>query len=179
MKIVAYMAQSLDGFIAGVNGELDWLETIENPEGSDFGFAEFMDSVDALLMGRNTFEKVLSFGMWPYNKPVYVASNSLLEVPEELACKAHIISGELQSMLSQMQQQGINTVYLDGGKLFQSALRSGVLNEMTITSVPVALGQGISLFGDLENQVQLKLESSEVLLNQLVKTKYRVVHQQG
>lgn len=87
MKNRVYMAQSLDGFIAGPNGELDWLAAIDNPEGSDLGFAEFMASVDALLMGRNTFEVVAAFDAWPYDKPVFVASNSLKQLPEGLPAK--------------------------------------------------------------------------------------------
>ena len=81
MTCYVYIAQSLDGYIAGPNGELDWLYEVENPDDSDFGYAEFIDQVDALVMGRNTFEMVLSFDVWPYTKPVYVASSTLESVP--------------------------------------------------------------------------------------------------
>ncbi|UXI03900.1 dihydrofolate reductase family protein [Photobacterium sp. TY1-4] len=153
MKVSAYMAQSLDGYIAGPNGELDWLEDIENPEGSDFGFAEFMSTVDALLMGKHTFEKVASFGFWPYDKPVYVASNSLTSLPEELEDKVTIVSGSLSDMLAQLESRNVRSVYVDGGQLIQSALRHGVLREITVTTMPVILGDGISLFGPLESKV--------------------------
>jgi len=173
MKVIAYMAQSLDGYIAGPNGELNWLEEIENPEGSDLGFAEFMAGVDALLMGRNTFEKVLSFGFWPYDKPVYVASNSLKGIPADLEGKAFLISGTLAEMLAVLvDEKGVQNLYLDGGKLIQSALSQGLLNEMTVTTLPVILGQGISLFGAKGPKKKLQLDRSEVLLDQLVKTKY-------
>jgi dihydrofolate reductase len=80
-----FIAQSLDGFIATTDGGVEWLDAIPNSEGSDFGFSEFIAKVDALLMGRNTFEKVLSFGQWPYVLPVYVLSNTLTSVPDEVA----------------------------------------------------------------------------------------------
>ncbi|MFL0810000.1 MAG: dihydrofolate reductase family protein [Agarilytica sp.] len=175
MKVVAYMAQSLDGYIAGPNGELEWLERIDNPEGSDLGFANFMSTIDVLLMGKNTFEKVASFGFWPYDKPVYVASNTLKHLPVELEGKAHILSGDLPSMLSQLEDKGISVVYIDGGLLIQSALKHDFLNEITVTTLPVILGQGISLFGLSSDALKLQLKSSEVLLNQLVKTRYEIV----
>ncbi|WP_338155261.1 dihydrofolate reductase family protein [Vibrio metschnikovii] len=174
MKVSAYIAQSLDGYIAGINGELDWLENVANPDGSDFGFSEFMSTVDVLLMGRNTFEKVASFGFWPYKKRVYVASSSLQSIPDEFADKASLISGSVAVMLDKISSQGIESVYIDGGLLIQSALRANVLDELTITTMPILLGSGIKLFGDLENQVALELVHSEVLLNQMVKTRYRV-----
>ncbi|WP_308170296.1 dihydrofolate reductase family protein [Vibrio metschnikovii] len=174
MKVSAYMAQSLDGYIAGINGELDWLENVANPDGSDFGFSEFMSTVDVLLMGRNTFEKVASFDFWPYKKHVYVASSSLQSIPDEFADKASLISGSVAVMLDKLSSQGIESVYIDGGLLIQSALRANVLDELTITTMPILLGSGIKLFGDLENQVALELVHSEVLLNQMVKTRYRV-----
>ena len=173
MRVIAYMAQSLDGYIAGPEGELDWLEEIDNPEGSDLGFAEFMAGIDALLMGRNTFEKVLTFGFWPYDKPVYVASNSLKEIPADLEGKAFLISGTLAEMLAFLsEEKGVQNLYLDGGKLIQSALRLDLLNEMTVTTLPVMLGEGIPLFEAKGAKKKLRLDCSEVLLGQLVKTKY-------
>ena len=87
MRNVIYIATSLDGFIAAKDGSIDWLMEIPNPEGSDFGFAEFFENIDAVVLGRNTFESVLSFGQWPYTKPVFVLSNSLKTVPGHLAEK--------------------------------------------------------------------------------------------
>ena len=175
MKVIAYIAQSLDGYIAGKNGELDWLEDIENPEKDDCGFAEFMSSIDALLIGRNTYEKVASFEVWPYDKFVYVASNSLSHVEKELSEKVKILTGSLPNMLSKLESDGIKKVYIDGGKLIQNAVELGLLNEITVTTIPIILGDGIPLFGLSGRQTKLKLEKSEVLLNQLVKTKYNVV----
>ncbi|EGR2590827.1 dihydrofolate reductase family protein [Vibrio mimicus] len=174
MKVSAYIGQSIDGYIAGINGELDWMQDVSNPEGSDFGFSEFMSTVDALLMGRNTFEKVASFGFWPYNKPVYVASNSLRMLPAEFEDKASLISGSVKEMLDALSSRGIKTVYIDGGLLIQSALRAKVLTEITITTLPTILGSGIKLFGHLDNSVKLRLVSSEIVVGQMVKTHYTV-----
>lgn len=175
MKVSAYMAQSLDGYIAGPNGELDWLEDIENPDESDFGFADFMATVDALLMGKHTFEKVASFGFWPYDKPVYVASNSLISLPEDLRDKASIVSGSLPDMLAHLESDNVRSVYIDGGQLIQSAIRHGVLRELTVTTMPVILGAGIPLFGPFASNVKLSLLGSEVLVGQMVKTRYQLV----
>ena len=175
MKTCVYIAQSLDGFIAGPNGELDWLEAIDNPTQSDFGFAEFMAGIDALVMGRKTFEKVLSFGHWPYDKPVFVVSNSLSAVAPELAEKVFVLNGTPRQICTQLAEQGYQNLYIDGGKLIQSFLAEDLINELTVTTVPVLLGEGIPLFGGLAERVPLRLLHSEVLLNQLVKTRYVVV----
>ncbi|GAA5216475.1 dihydrofolate reductase family protein [Corallincola platygyrae] len=174
MTNIVYIAQSLDGYIAGPNGELDWLEQIDNPTHDDFGFTEFMSQVDALIMGRNTYEKVLSFGQWPYDKPVYVASSQLTEIPETLNGKAFIVNGSPHQMLSKLKAEGHSAFYIDGGALIQSFIREDLIDELIITTVPVILGEGIRLFGHSEKSVRLKLTSSGVLLNQLVKTHYVV-----
>lgn len=176
MKTIAYMAQSLDGYIAGPDGELDWLEQIDNPERSDFGFAEFMGTIDALLMGKNTFEKVFSFGDWPYEKPVYVASNSLQSLPSAVEASVAITRGDIPSMLKQLESEGVGRTYIDGGQLIQSALAEKALDELVITTVPVLLGEGIPLFTRLPASIKLELLSSEVLLKQLVKNHYRLAY---
>ena len=84
MANYVYIATSLDGFIATVDGGIDWLNDVPNPDKSDYGYAEFMNGIAALVMGRRTFEKVLTFDAWPYDKPVFVLSNSLTELPENM-----------------------------------------------------------------------------------------------
>lgn len=174
-----YIAQSLDGYIAGPKGELGWLEAIDNPEQSDFGFADFMSAIDALVMGRNTFEKVLSFDIWPYDKPVFVASNSLTTLASELTGKAFLLRGTPQEMVAGLNQRGFRNLYIDGGQMIQSFLRMGLIDELIVTTVPILLGGGIPLFGSLQQAAQLELISSEVLLNQLVKTRYKIKHETG
>ena len=104
MKNYVYIAQSLDGYIAGPNGELDWLEDIDNSEQNDLGFSAFMKTVDALVMGKNTFDKVLTFGMWPYEKPVFVASGSLSSLPSSMEGKAFIMKGTPEDMVKVLNE---------------------------------------------------------------------------
>lgn len=169
-----FIGQSMDGYIAGPNGELDWLESIPNPDGSDMGYHAFMQSVDALLMGRNTFEIVCGFDMeWPYQKPVFVLSNSLTEIPEEYQEKAFLVKGEIPDVLEEIQEKGFHDLYIDGGKLIQSFLRAGRIDEMTISTLPIVLGKGISLFGEVGVRTDFELISSQVHLGQIVMNHYR------
>ena len=172
MKNIVYIAQSLDGYIAGKNEELDWLDEIENPEQNDLGWSDFMSSIDALLMGKNTFKKITSFGVWPYEKPVFVLSNSLNTVPSGFEGKVELIKGDLKAILERVHKKGYKNLYIDGGKLIQSFLKEDMIDEMVITTIPTLLGGGISLFGDLEKPIRFKVKSSELLLNQIVKTHY-------
>ena len=169
-----YIAQSLDGYIAGPNGELEWLEQIDNPEKSDFGFAEFMGAVDALVMGRHTFEKVVSFGFWPYDKPVFVMSRTLTTIPPDLSDKAFLLSSEPRETVETLNAKGYNNLYIDGGLLIQSFLRAGLINELIVSTLPVLLGDDIKHFGHLPSMLKLKLLNSETLVNQMVKTRYQV-----
>jgi dihydrofolate reductase len=167
-----YIAQSLDGFIATDDGGIEWLEAIPNPEGSDFGFSEFISKVDALLMGRNTFEKVLSFGAWPYAIPVYVLSNTLAAVPDEVTGKAFLINGSLEEVLFRLSKKGIQDLYIDGGKVITSFLKEDLIDEMIITTVPVLLGRGLPLFGDTGEMKAFSHSGTEVLNDYLVKSHF-------
>jgi dihydrofolate reductase len=176
MKNFIYIAQSLDGYIAGPHGELDWLEKIDNPDKSDFGFYEFMKKVDALVMGKYTFEKVLTFEIWPYEIPVFVASNTLTEVPAAVEGKATLIKGNPKEIVFKLHKMKFNNLYIDGGALIQSFLKENMIQELIITTVPILLGGGIPLFGSFHEYIDLKLIKIEVLADQLVKTHYRVLN---
>ncbi|MBI9098779.1 MAG: dihydrofolate reductase [Spirochaetaceae bacterium] len=173
MSNIVYIATSLDGYIARKDGSIDWLREIPNPHNSDFGFNEFMEGVDAIIMGRNTFETVLSFNEWPYSKPVFVLSRSMKSLPSGYACKAEIVQGDLKLLIESLNRNGLKTLYIDGGKTIQSFLELHLIDEFFITRLPVLLGSGISLFA--ESPVELKLEhiKTEVINNYLVKSHYR------
>jgi dihydrofolate reductase len=173
MTTYVYVATSLDGYIADKNGRVDWLNEIPNPENSDFGFAEFMDKIDAVVMGRNTFEQVLTFGTWPYNKPVYVISTTLSQLPDEYAGKAYLLSLKPLEIIEYLKKEGMENLYIDGGALIQSFLSTDLIDEFIITSVPVLLGGGIPLFGKLSNRFKLDHLNTEVLNNYLVRSHYR------
>lgn len=167
-----YIATSLDGFIATIDGGVDWLNEIPNPEGHDYGFTEFMKGIDALVMGRKSFEKVLSFGVWPYDKPVFVLSRSKLNIPEELADIVKITSGSPREIVNQLAQLGYQNLYIDGGLTIQGFLDADLIDEMIITRVPILLGGGIPLFSTLSQKMQFILKKTEALNDMLVKSHY-------
>ena len=170
-----YIATSLDGYIASEDGGLEWLTEFPNPTNSDYGFNDFMQRVDALVMGRNTYEKVLSFGQWPYTKKVFVLSNNLKEIPEELADKVEIISGDIKAVTADLNKKGYVNLYIDGGKVIQSFLKEGLIDEMIITRIPILLGAGIPLFGKLDKPVQFDQVETEILDDLLVKSHYKII----
>ncbi len=173
MSIFIYIATTIDGYIATNNGGLDWLMDVPNPDNNDFGFNDFMNSVDAIIMGRKTYEMVLSFGEWPYLKKVFVLSNTLNEVPVELKDKVEIINGEIPKIITKLNKRGFVNLYIDGGKTIQSFLKLGLIDEMIITRVPVLLGCGIPLFDSLEKPINFEVVKTEVLNDVLVKNHYR------
>lgn len=173
MANIVYIATSLDGFIADKDGGLDWLNDLPNPTGSDYGFSDFMGRVDAILMGRKTYEKVLSFDCdWPYSKKVFVLSNNLSEVDNSLKGKVEIIKGELKTLVRKLNDDGFKNLYIDGGITIQNFLKEGLIDELIITRVPIILGGGISLFASLENSLTLEHVNTEIFDNGLVKSRY-------
>ena len=167
-----YIATSLDGFIATSDGGLDWLEEIPNPDKNDYGYGDFMKNIDAIVMGRKTFEKVLTFGQWVYEKPVFILSNRLTNLPEEILGKAEIVSGDIKEIIAQLNQKGYQNLYIDGGRVIQSFLQEDIVDEMIITRIPILLGKGIPLFDKLEQHLQFRHEKTEIYNNTLVKSHY-------
>ena len=174
MKVIAYLASSLDGYIADSNGSVDWLNTLPNPDKSDFGFSDFLSSVDALLMGANTFRTVQSFGMWPYTKPVFVLSNSIKEIPEGFQDKIELVKGKVEYVLKELEKKGFENIYADGGDVVKECLNQNILDEIIITRVPVSLGSGISLFPSSEASLNYEHLGTEVLGVGLVKSHYKI-----
>lgn len=171
---IVFVAKSLDGFIAGEKGELDWLNSIPNPEGNDMGYSALMQEVDAVVMGRNTFETVAGFGgEWPYAKAVFVLSRSLRDIPEALQSKVSLLSGTPQEVIAQISAAGHQKLYIDGGRVVQDFLRADLIDELRITTIPILLGKGISLFGDLSAPLHFEHLSTEVYLGQIVQSCYR------
>jgi len=172
MSLYVYIAQSLDGYIADKNGGIEWLNEIPNPGDSDFGFAKFISKIDAIVMGRKSFETVQSFGEWLYTKPVFVVSTSLHDLPKEYSCKAEILNLKPKQIVEMLAKKGMKNLYIDGGALIQSFLSEDLIDELIITSIPVLLGGGIPLFGKLDNSLKFKFQHSEILNNSLVKSYY-------
>ena len=143
-----FMALSLDGYIADSRGDVAWLNHADfDLPNEDFGFAAFMESVDAICMGRTTFEQLLSFQVWHYgDKPFYVATNRRLPALSESASHVRAIQGGPEQLAQELAARGHQHIYLDGGKLIQSFLAQQRIASMTLTHVPVVLGSGIPLF---------------------------------
>lgn len=160
IKTSAYLATSLDGFIARSDHGLDWLDGWAQPSQGDYGYADFMSSVDVLLMGRNTFDTVMGFGVdWPYTMPVHVLTTRELTPPPNTEHGVFAISGEPAHVLEQLQSLGFKHVYVDGGQVVQTYLSSGHLDQLILTTLPVLIGDGIPLFGKLERDIKCNLES--------------------
>ncbi len=141
----AFIACSLDGFIARADGDIDWLTGIPVAEGEDGGYAAFMGGIDAILMGRGTWEKVQTFTPFPYSLPVTVMSRSLRPGP----LGPVMVDGRpLHEVLASLGAAGHRRVYVDGGQLISSCLRAGVLTRLTVTVAPVLIGGGLPLFSD-------------------------------
>ncbi len=173
-KNIVFIAKSLDGYIAGKNGDLDWLHMIPNPENNDMGYMDLMKDVDAIVMGRTTFETVCGFdGPWPYSKHVFVLSNSLNEVPNELIDKVTLTKGSPQEILNTIHEKGYSNVYIDGGRTIQDFLKADLIDELRITTIPILLGGGFPLFGDLDKPMEFEHILSKVFLNQIVQDHYR------
>ncbi len=172
MPNYVYLATSLDGYIATSDGGLDWLYAVPNPDNDDYGYADFIEGIDALVMGRKTFEKVLTFDSWPYTKPVFVLSNSLNPLPEVVKNKAEKVSGELSVLVKQLSVKGYSNLYIDGGSTIRSFLAEDLIDEMIITRVPVLLGTGIPLFTQLRGTLTFEHQKTEVLSFALVKSHY-------
>ena len=167
-----YIATSIDGYIATRDGDVEWLHELPNPNNNDYGYSEFMANIDALIMGRHTFEKVRTFGKWHYEKKVFVLSSVLTEVPNELIGKVEFISGPLKDILASVNSQGFNNLYIDGGLVIQSFLAEDLIDELIITRIPILLGGGIPLFGELNKPLRFVHRSTEVYDNALVKSHY-------
>ncbi|WP_300675251.1 dihydrofolate reductase family protein [Desulfoluna sp.] len=174
MSNSVYVGTSLDGYISDRNGGLDWLQSIPNPDNLDFGWAAFMERIDAVVMGRKTFEKVSSFDCdWPYTRPVFVLSNTLTFLPEAYEGKAALISGSLSDVLETLHRQGHRELYIDGGMAVQSFLKEDLIDEMIITTIPILLGGGTPLFGELPDHSAFEHVRTDVFLNAMVQTHYR------
>lgn len=171
---LVFIAQSLDGYIADRNNGLEWLEMIPNPDRLDLGYKSFMERIDALVMGRNTFDTVCSFGIdWPYTKPVFVISNSMNEVPEKYQGKVELVKGSLSEILKSIHSKGYESLYIDGGKTIQSFLNEDLIDELIVTTIPILLGGGASLFGELHKEQKFELLESKVQLEHIVQSRYK------
>ncbi|MBU2713555.1 dihydrofolate reductase family protein [Zooshikella harenae] len=175
MQISVFIATSLDGFIARKNGDIGWLEKAGDGDNTtDFGYEDFMSSVTCLVMGRKTFEKVLSFPEWPYEKKrVILLSHTLLSVPSELEGKVELYSGEISALVDRLKDEREQRVYIDGGVTIQAFLQAGLVDDITITRIPVIIGEGLPLFAQTGHDVSLTHIATRAYDNGFVQSTYR------
>lgn len=164
----AFIATSLDGYIARTDGTLDFLSSVERPN-EDYGFAEFFASVDALLIGRNTYETALGFPEWPYagKRCVVLTHRETPSIHGE-----QFFAGEPAALLEQLALSGAQRLYVDGGAVIREFLMQGLIDDLTLSIVPLLLGSGIPLFGSELPERKLRLESCKSYESGLVQLRY-------
>ena len=174
LRASVFIGTSVDGFIARRNGSLDFLP----PDGGEpHGYNEFMASVDTRVIGRKTFETVLAFPEWPYGrKRVVVLSSGPLDFSRVEGAVVEQMAGSPTEIVSKLQASGARHVYVDGGDTIQRFLREGLIQRITITRVPVLIGDGIPLFGVLPRDIRLRHVATQHYPSGLVKTEYEVLH---
>lgn len=171
MKVSAFVGTSVDGFIARANGDLDWL-----PPGGNPSYDAFMETVDAIALGRNTYDKVRTFDTWPYaEKPVFVLSSRPLELPVLPGASVEKVSGTAPEVVSRLAARGVQHLYVDGGVTIQRFLEAGLIQRLIITRVPVLIGDGIPLFGALQRDIVLRHVATHEYAGGLVQSEYAVV----
>ena len=174
MTVSVFIGASVDGFIARRDGGLDWL-----PEGGGepHGYVEFMASVDALVIGRNTFEIVLGFDPWPYgDKRVVVLASEPVDLSAVRGGRVEQMAGTPAEIVARLAASGAHHLYVDGGITIQRFLSAGLIDRLIITRVPVLIGEGIPLFGALPHDVRLDHVATRSYPSGLVQSEYRVEH---
>jgi dihydrofolate reductase len=177
MKVLAFLATSLDGYIAKKDDSLDWLDEANKrvPKGEDFGYKKFFDSVDVIVMGRVTFEKALTFDEWPYGeKRVIVLSSKGVGIPKQLEKTVSSSSLTPKELTDKLSREKINAIYVDGGNTIQRFLSSSLLDEITITVIPVLLGEGKPLFANFAGDIAVDLVRSKAYSFGYVQSIYKI-----
>jgi len=173
MTLSVFVGTSVDGFIARPDGNLDYLFA---SGGEPHGYEEFMADIDTLLIGRKTYETVLSYPEWPYGKRrVVVLSSKPLDFSAVQGGVVEQMAGSPEEIAAKLAATGARNIYIDGGVTIQGFLRAGLIQRIIVTRVPVLIGQGVPLFGWLQSDVHLQHVETRSYASGLVKTEYRVV----
>lgn len=174
-KLKLYIATSIDGYIARKDGSLDWLDAIPNPDQLDYGYSQFYDSVDTLLIGRKTYEEVLGFGVdWPYpDSKTYIISSKPVEIKTD---STYQLSESLDQIVKDLlNEEGKDIWVVGGGVLISSLLNMGLIDEMLITITPVILGEGIPLFPYNPKETKFELIKTEAFNTGFVNLVYKKI----
>ena len=169
-EVLVFLGISLDGFIAGEGGDLSWLQACADESPADTGYNELMARVDALVLGRNTYDAVLQFKDWPFgDKPVYVLTHRPLTSKHG----ERAVQGDIEQALRTVQTEGARCIYLDGGHVVRQALQKHLVDELVLSWVPVVLGQGVKLFEEGLPPLHWHLDQSRSFKSGLVQARYR------
>lgn len=177
MKGSVYIALTVDGFIATPDGGVDFLTPFQESADDDMGFTDFMNEIDVIVMGRKSFEKVISFGpeVWPYGDTLVVVwTRGGVEIPEVRKDTVTYSSLKPSKLMKELAQKGYKHAYIDGGTTIRQFLKAEQIQEMILTRVPILLGKGISLFGDSDQQATLTHVKTKSYKNGLVMSRYRL-----
>ena len=184
MKCSVFIATSVDGFIAKEDGSVDWLHTagngdIDMGDQADMGMNDYMSTVDCMIMGRKCMEMISSMDLtpeqWPYGSTKIIAlSNTITNAPENLYGKVEMYSGDLLTLISNLENDGYKHAYIDGGTTIQAFINLKLINELTITKAPVLLGEGKPLFGKTYKDIRLEKAETVVFPNDFIQIKYKI-----
>jgi len=172
MKTSVYIGTSLDGFIAKADGNIEWLVQYGNEDAIQ-AYQQFMSGIDAIVIGRGTFEKILTFSSWPYEKKAFVLSTSIKQLPDSLKDNATLLSMQPKELLSHLSGLGFSSIYVDGGRVIQGFLKEDLIDELIIAKVPVLIGSGIPLFGFISADLKFRHVKTETQANGLVRSYYK------
>jgi dihydrofolate reductase len=172
IRASVFVGTSLDGFLARPNGDFDFLPA---GGGEEHGYTEFMASVDTLVVGRNTYDVVLKFPEWPYAGKRVVVLSSRPIPPPAAGASVERMEGDPREIAARLAESGSRHVYVDGGLTVQSFLRAGLIQRVTITRVPVLIGEGIPLFGAVPRDLRLRHLGTRSYASGLVTSEYEVI----
>ena len=176
-ECAVFVGVSLDGFIARPNGDLDWLMGEGGGDSAEYGYNDFIADIDAIVMGRNTFQKVLTFDKWYYdNKRVVVLSHRRLDLSAAQARGGTVeqMAGSPEEIVAKLAASGASRLYVDGGITIQQFLRAGLIHRLIISRLPVLIGEGIPLFGALPHDIRLNHIATRTFSGGMVQSEYHV-----
>jgi dihydrofolate reductase len=174
MQATAFIATTLDGYIARPDHSIDWLEDANSDATEDYGYEAFVKSVSCVVMGRKTFQKIMTFPEWPYqHHRVIVLSSTLDSIPEPLADQVQLYNGSVSDLVTLLEAEGDSHIYVDGSRVVQSFIKAGLLTDITLTQLPLLIGEGIPLFGGpLPKDIKLTHLATRAYQNGFVQTQY-------
>jgi len=176
MKVSVFIAASMDGYIAREDGGIDWLENPNADPDQDYGYQAFINGIDAILMGRNTFNVVMNLPDWSYGGiPLFVLTHHPSTLPLAKLENVQAIQGKPEEIIPELEKRGFHHVYIDGGNTISEFLSESLVDELIITRIPILLGRGIPLFNRMEKETRLKLLSTIDFKDGLVQNKYKVL----